>query len=137
MNKLKGKIIGIESSENISLIEVRTDIGNICAVVVETPETAEYLKIGNDVYVLFKETELSVGKNFSGMISLRNRFECVVDEIQKGKVLTRLVLRSGDKIIKSVITTRSAQKMGIKKGDKLTAFVKTNEVSLMEISDGG
>ena len=137
MNRLRGKIVNIESSESISLVEVKTDIGNICAVVVETPETAEYLKVNNDIYVLFKETEVSIGKELSGMISLRNRFECVVDEIQKGKVLTRLILKCGDRVIKSVITTKSAQRMEIKKGDDVTALVKTNEVSLMEITDGG
>ncbi len=136
MNRLRGKIVNIESSESISLVEVKTDIGNICAVVVETPETAEYLKVNNDIYVLFKETEVSIGKELSGMISLRNRFECVVEEIQKGKVLTRLVLKCGDNLIKSVITTRSAERMEIKKGDSVTALVKTNEVSLMEIPDG-
>ncbi len=136
MNRLKGKITSIESSESISLVEVRTDIGNICAVVVETPETAEYLKINNNIYVLFKETEVSIGKELSGMISLRNRFKCVVEEIQKGKVLTRLVLRCNNNLIKSVITTRSAERMEIKKGDTVLAFVKTNEVSLMEIPDG-
>ena len=137
MNRLRGRIINIESSESISLVEVKTDIGYICAVVVETPETAGYLKIKNDIYVLFKETEVSIGKELSGMISLRNRFECVVEEVEKGKVLTRLILKCKDKIIKSVITTRSAEKMKIKKGDNVTALVKTNEVSLMEITDGG
>ncbi|HHG74477.1 MAG TPA: tobe domain protein [Persephonella sp.] len=136
MNRLKGKIINIESSESISLVEVKTDIGNICAVVVETPKTADYLKVNNSIYVLFKETEVSIGKKLSGMISLRNRFGCIVEEIQKGKVLTRLILRCRDKTIKSVITTRSAENMNIKKGDLVTALVKTNEVSLMEIPDG-
>ena len=137
MNRLKGKIINIESSESISLVEVKTDIGNICAVVVETPETAEYLKVNNSIYVLFKETEVSVGKELSGMISLRNRFNCIVYEIQIGKVLTRLILKCGGNLIKSVITTRSAKNMKIKKGDTVIALVKTNEVSLMEITDGG
>ncbi|WP_293445762.1 TOBE domain-containing protein [Persephonella sp.] len=136
MNRLKGRIINIESSESISLVEVKTEIGNICAVVVETPKTSDYLKVNNSIYVLFKETEVSIGKELSGMISLRNRFECIVEEIQKGKVLTRLVLRCRDKTIKSVITTRSAENMNIKKGDFVIALVKTNEVSLMEIPDG-
>ncbi|SNZ10063.1 molybdenum-pterin binding domain-containing protein [Persephonella hydrogeniphila] len=136
MNKIRGIIVNIESSENVSLVEVDTPVGKICSVVIETPETADYLKKGNEVYVLFKETEVSVGKNFSGEISLRNRVECIVKEIQKGKILSRIVLQSDGEDIVSVITTRSAERMNIQKGDNVTAFIKTNEVSLMEIVNG-
>ncbi|MDQ7056813.1 MAG: TOBE domain-containing protein [Persephonella sp.] len=116
MNKIIGKIKNIESSDNISLVEIETEIGNMCAVVVETPQTATYLKIGEEVYVLFKETEVSVGKNVSGMLSLRNKISCSVERIEKGRILTRLTLKCRGKLIRSIITTKSAEKMGITVG---------------------
>ncbi len=136
MNKIAGKIKYIESSDSISLLEIDTEIGGMCAVVVETSETAGYLKIGREVYVLFKEIEVSIGKNISGMLSMRNKIPCTVKEIKKGKVLTRLILKCRSKTIKSVITTKSANEMNVNVGDEVIAFIKTNEITLMEKSDG-
>jgi molybdopterin-binding protein len=136
MNKIKGVIVSIESSESISLVEIDTPVGRVCSVVVETPETAEYLRDGNEVYILFKETEVSIGKDFSGGISLRNKIDCTVKEIRRGKILSRIVLECGKEKIVSIITTGSADRMNIQIGDRVTAFIKTNEVSLMEIVNG-
>ncbi len=136
MNKIPGKIKHIESSDSISLVEIETEIGSMCAVVVETPETADYLKVGREVYVLFKETEVSVGKDFSGMLSMRNKIPCRVEKVERGKILTRLILKCSNTAIKSIITTRSADMMDIRVGESITAFIKTNEVSLMEKKGG-
>ena len=136
MNKLPGKITKILSSESISLVEVKTEIGNISSVIVETPKTAKYLKIGQEIYVLFKETEVSIGKNLSGMISMRNKIPCIIEKIDKGNILSRCVLKSNNIEIISVITSQSVECMDLKIGDRVIALIKTNEVSLLERPDG-
>ncbi|MBK3332763.1 tobe domain protein [Persephonella atlantica] len=136
MNRIKGKITGIESSGSISLVDVDTPLGKLCAVIVETPSTADYLTVGNQIYVLFKETEVSIGKNLSGELSLRNKIPCIVEKVDKGKILSRVVLRCKDIRIKSIITSRSVERMAIKEGDNVVALIKTNEVSLMESDNG-
>jgi len=63
-------------------------------------------------------------------LSTRNHLKGTIDEIQMGDVLTHVTMRVGDSIIESVITRRSAEEMGLKKGDAVTAVVKATEVMI-------
>ncbi len=130
MNKLTGQIVFIESSESMSMIDVNVDGDVFSAIVLETPKTAGYLKIGEIVVLLFKETEVSIAKNFSGMISLRNRIKSKIKQIETDVLLTKIVLEYGSAQIVSIISTRSAQKLELKIGDPVEWLLKTNEISL-------
>jgi len=132
MNKIKGKVKNITSGKDVSLVEVDTPIGTVHSVVIGDGSLFEHLQVGKDVYVLFKETEVSIGKDLSGQISLRNRFRCVIKRIEEGQVLSRIILDCGGTEIVSIITTGSVKRMGLENGDNVCALVKTNEVSLME-----
>ena len=107
MNKLKGKITNIESSEHISIVDIDVEGDLFSSVIIETPETADYLRIGNEIFILFKETEVSIGKALSGNLSLRNRLKSKIKTIKMGTVLTEIVLDYKEKDIISIITTRS------------------------------
>jgi molybdopterin-binding protein len=61
-------------------------------------------------------------------LSARNHLPGTVEEITLGDVLAHVTVRVGDNVIESVITRRSADEMGLKKGDKVTAVVKATEV---------
>jgi len=63
-------------------------------------------------------------------LSARNHLKGIVDEIQFGDVLVHVTVRVGDSIIESVITRRSAEDLGLKKGDSVTAVVKATEVMI-------
>lgn len=63
-------------------------------------------------------------------LSARNHLTGVIEEIIIGDVLVHVTVRVGDNIIESVITKRSADEMGLKKGDSVTAVVKATEVML-------
>jgi len=132
MNKLLGKIMNIESSEHISIVDIDVEGDLFSSIIIETPETADYLKIGNEVFMLFKETEVSIGKALSGKLSLRNRLTSKIKTIEKGKVLTKIVLDYKGKDIVSVITTRSTNNLDLKVGDEVQGLVKANEVTIMK-----
>jgi len=112
-------------------IDVNGDV--FSSIVLETPAGASYLKQGSRVAVLFKETEVSIGKNLSGLISLRNRFKARVKHIERSQILSKVHLNYKDKEIVSIISTRSAQKLGLVEGDEVEWLVKTNEVSLCSL----
>ena len=61
-------------------------------------------------------------------LSARNHLPGIVEEITLGDVLAHVSVRVGENTIESVITRRSADDMGLKKGDKVTAVVKATEV---------
>ena len=131
MNKLLGKIIRIESSEHMSLVDIDVSGEVFCSVVLETPQTAAYLIEGAAITILFKETEVSIAKNLSGQISLRNRFHGVVHSIECSNILAKIILNYKNTQITSIITSRSVDKLALKKGDEVEWLVKTNEVSLL------
>ena len=130
MNKLIGKIIQIESSQHMSMVDIDVNGDVFSSIILETPATATYLKQGNQITMLFKETEVSIGKNLSGLISLRNRFKAIIKELEKSDILTKVLLDYKGKEIISIITSRSSQKLALAVGDSVEWLVKTNEVSL-------
>ena len=61
-------------------------------------------------------------------LSARNHLKGTIEEIQLGDVLAHVTVRVAAGVIESVITRRSAEEMGLKKGDAVTAVVKATEV---------
>lgn len=136
MNSLRGRIVSIESNDHVSLVDVEVSGDVFTATLLETPEDAAYLQVGNAVDVLFKETEVSLAKGLSGLISLRNRVITTVKQVRSGVILSEVVLDYRGQPLRSIITTRSIRRLDIKAGDEVEALVKANEMTLMEVVDG-
>ena len=132
MNELSGRITSVESSEDMSIVEVDVSGDRFCTIILETPATASYLKIGTEITLLFKETEVSIAKSLSGFISLRNRIPSQVKRIEKSPLLSKVVLNYKDREIVSIITTSSVKRLDLKEGDFVEWLVKTNEISLLK-----
>ena len=65
-------------------------------------------------------------------LSARNQLEGTVEEVQLGGVMAHVVVRVGNNQIESVITRRSAEQMGLKAGDDVTAIIKSTEVLIQK-----
>ena len=135
MNRLRGRISQIESNGFISLVDVAVGADNFTAILLETPARAPYLAIGREVQVLFKETEVSLAKNLSGLLSLRNRLRGRVQHIRRGVILSEVALDYQGQSVTSIITTRAVDRLNLQVGDEVEALIKANEVSLMEVDD--
>lgn len=130
MNTLKGTIFNIETYEGISLVQLNS-LGNILtSVVIDTPDTANYLKEGKVVNILFKETEVMIAKEFFGCISIQNKIPCTIKSVKTGKILCELELTFGDTNIKSIITSNACKQLQLTEGEKVIALIKSNEISL-------
>lgn len=130
MNRLKGKIVTIEHNSHMSLVDVAVDGDVFTATLLETPETAGYLKVGNAVALLFKETEVSLAKDLAGLISLRNRFQATVCGIERGSILSAVRLDYHGLPLTSIVTTRGIDRLQLAVGDAVEALVKANEMVL-------
>ncbi|PYL19599.1 MAG: transporter [Verrucomicrobia bacterium] len=62
--------------------------------------------------------------------SIRNRLPGTIEKIVSDKVVSELVIRTAAGEITSIITTGSAERMNLKKGDKVFAVIKATEVSV-------
>jgi len=63
-------------------------------------------------------------------ISARNQLEGKVVKVTLGDIMAHVDVKIGKSRIESVITRRSAEQLGLKKGDKVTVVIKSTEVML-------
>ena len=132
MNKLPGKITKVQQSGAILLVDVDVDGHGFSALLIESATHPEWLQTGNTIDLVFKETEVTLAKNLSGIISMRNRMKCIVQQIERGELLSKINLKFQEYIVTSAITTRAVDSLQLAIGDDLEALVKANEVSLMK-----
>lgn len=131
MNQLVGKITEIQSHEGISLVKLRTESNiNFTSILLDTPETADYLKIGNSAKIIFKETEVIISKDLNPKISVQNQISCKIQSIKVGVVLSQIFLTFAGEKISSIITSNAYRQLNLSENDEIVALIKTNEISL-------
>lgn len=133
MNKLTGIITQIQQSGAILLVDVDIDGHGFSALLIESATQPQWLQKGNTIDLVFKETEVSLAKGLSGLISLRNRMMCKVLQVERGELLSTVTLQFQKYTIASAITTRSVDSLQILPGDEIEAMVKANEISLAKL----
>lgn len=130
MNRLSGHIAAVESDGALSLVDVQVGESLFSALVVETPEECDYLKIGSAVEILFKETEVAIAKGLTGAISLRNRHSSIIQNLRFGGLLCEVTFACENTNVISLITARSAKRLELAVGDTVEWLIKANEISL-------
>lgn len=130
MNQLRGQVAAVDCNGQMSLVNVRVGDDTFTALLLETPESADYLRVGTEVTLLFKETEVSLAKNLSGLISLRNRFPATVCGIEQGDILSAVTLDYRGHRLTSLITSRALVQLQLAVGDEVEALVKANEMMI-------
>ena len=130
MNTLSGEIAAIKVKNALSLVYINVTSARLCAIVIDTPESAPYLRTGNRIKVIFKETEVIIGTGKNQQISLQNRISGQVKAVESGDLLSKVTVDTPAGEIVSVITTNAVKQLHIKAGSQVTAMIKTNEVML-------
>lgn len=130
MNIIKGQIASIKTSGSLSIVEVTAGENKFKTIVIDTSETAEYLQTGNNVKLLFKETEVAIGIGDLSNISLQNRIAGTIKKLEIGDLQAKITLETEVGIVKSIITADAAQQLNLKEGMVAKALIKTNEVML-------
>jgi len=131
MNKLQGILQTVQTAGPIALADIDVAGDIMSALLVDGDAQTAQLTPGATVLVLFQETEVSLAKNLSGLLSLRNRLLARITQIDKGAILTRTVLDFRGQSLVSIITTRSAQRLSLQIGDEVEALIKANEVTVV------
>ncbi len=132
MNRIEVTIQHIAHSGGILLVDLIADGIELTALLIDSVYNPVWLYEGNDIYAVFKETEVSIAKNFSGMISLRNKIPCRIEQIDRGELMSLVKLSFRLISITSAITTRSVDSLELQAGEEVTAMIKANEVTLIE-----
>jgi len=130
MNILKGEIESIRVNGGLSIVRVQVGDLKFSTIVIDTPKTDKHLKKGNEIQVIFKETEVIIGIGNMDGISLRNKLFGEVVSIESDKLLSKIVVKTSVGNITSIITSNAVEQLQIKMGSMVTAMVKTNELML-------
>jgi len=132
MNRLKGIIELINSHDELLLIELNVQQTKMKAIIIGKPNDYSYLEIGNEIAILFKETEVTISIDKTLNISTQNKLTCTIDSINKGQLLSQVNLNFNGITLSSIITTSSVENLNLKHQDTVTALIKTNEIILSE-----
>ncbi len=134
MNKIKGKIYHIESAEGITLVDIRIDEDEFSSLIINSESTDEYIMVGNEVNMLFKETEISV-KNYHGEFNKKrqNKIITKVENIKNGIILSELKFSYKENLITVIILTRLLKELALKIGEKAILILRTQEILLSSV----
>ena len=130
LNSLKGTILNLKNHGNLTLVEVQLKSSVFKSIIIDNSDSENLLVKGKSIDVLFKETEVIIGKDIEHPISLRNRLKCEIRKIEKGELLSKLTLDCDDGEVRSIITSNAVDQLELKIGELVWAMIKTNEVML-------
>lgn len=130
MNQLHGFITDSSGDENIRIIDVRVGEDRFTSIFIDDSTDDALYTPGTPVNLIFKETEVSIGKDITGKLSLRNRIQSTIKEINRGKVISEVILDYNGIPVASVITTRSVDNLELSPGDRVVGLVKANEMTI-------
>ncbi|WP_025742004.1 TOBE domain-containing protein [Aquimarina pacifica] len=129
MNTLRGHISTIQTHGSLSLVQVCVHEDVFwTTIVIETPDTASYLCQGKEITLMFKETEVSISTDLDLNISIHNKAQGTILEIEKGILLSKLVLATNLGNITALLTSKAINLLQLKIGDPIVAMVKTTEI---------
>ena len=65
-------------------------------------------------------------------VSARNRLPGTIVRVRLGGVMAQVTIRVGRQLVEAVITRESAEEMGLAKGDRVAALIKSTEVMVLK-----
>lgn len=132
MNSFKGKIVKIETSGSLSLVEIIVSGFFLKTILVETPETACFLKENKVINIFLKETEVIIGKGISHSTSIQNKIPGVILEIEKDRLLSKIIIDTNIGGISAIIETNAIDELQLEVGEKVMAMIKYNDIMISE-----
>lgn len=132
MNIVTGVITSIKVSGNISLVTVTANNISFKTMVIETPGTAAWLKMDNKINVIFKETEVIIGKGLEHLVSLQNKVPGEIIEIQRGELMSKITVNTIVGNIVAIISLDAVMQLNLQPGETVTAMIKTNEIMISQ-----
>ncbi len=130
MNVFEGTVFSIRTSGKMSQVVVKSGDITFTTIVIDTPESCDYLVEGKPIQVIFKETEVIISKDLNPAISLRNRVKGTIDSIERGELLSKIEIRCSAGVISSYITSNAVEELNLDVGDLVLAMIKSNEIML-------
>jgi molybdopterin-binding protein len=130
MNKIRVKIEKIQSNQQLTIVTFSSKVHKLKMMSLELDSDITEAK---ELFLTTKASNISIAKDFSGMISCANQLDVTIDSIEMGELLCSLELAFEDTLLQSIITADSAKRMELKTKDRVTALIKSSDISILEV----
>ena len=123
MNALLGEITGFDETNELSLVRVRTAVGDFSVLMLNFSHSLNAQK-GTKVELLFKENELILAQK-NAKISADNAFLGKITGIERGKMLWQVFLKQD---LSTIITAQAGEALNLSLNDEVSCFVKADNI---------
>lgn len=130
MNTFTAEVKKIYSVDNLTI--VKFDFDGV-ALSMMSLELNSSVKAGARVKLSTKPTHVAIAKAFSGEVSYSNQLPAKILHVKNGELLSSITLQVKSTTLESIITRESSERMNLHVDDEVTAFIKANELSILEI----
>ena len=127
MNQFTAMVTQIENIENLHLVSF--EFGNQTIKMLSL-ELNELLEIESTAKLSVKSTNISIAKNFTGLISYANQLHAKVITVNNGRLLSSIQLSVEGFRFESVVTLEASLDMGLSDGDEVLVLIKCCEISV-------
>ena len=122
---IKAKISAIEQNDGVSVFEFSAE--NLSLKMLSL-ENLQNLKIGDEVRLGFKSSDVFVATSALINCSVSNEIKAEISNIQKGQITSSLHLNAGKFEFESIISTASLKRLNLALGDQIYAYVKATSL---------
>jgi len=130
MNKIVATISQIHNIDNLNIVEFKF---NDLKLKMMSLDLNSNTKVGQKVVLTTKPTHVAIAKNIEGKLSYSNQIIAIIDNIDKGELLSVINSKIGDTKLQSIITSDSANRMELKIGDEIILLIKASDMSILEV----
>ena len=122
---IKAKISAIEQNDGVSVFEFSAE--NLSLKMLSL-ENLQNLKIGDEVRLNFKSSDVFVATSPLLNCSVSNEIKAQISDIQKGEITSSLHLNADKFEFESIISTASLKRLNLAPGDQIYAYVKATSL---------
>ena len=122
---IKAKISAIEQNDGVSVFEFSAE--NLSLKMLSL-ENLQNLKIGDEVRLGFKSSDVFVATSPLLNCSVSNEIKAQISDIKKGQITSSLHLNAGEFEFESIISTSSLKRLNLALGDQIYAYVKATSL---------
>ena len=122
---IKAKISAIEQTGGVSVFEFSAE--NLSLKMLSL-EHLPHLKIGDEVWLGFKSSDVFVATSPLLNCSVSNEIKAQISDIQRGQITSSLHLNAGEFEFESIISAASLKRLNLALGDQIYAYVKATSL---------
>ncbi|MCB9223156.1 MAG: TOBE domain-containing protein [Crocinitomicaceae bacterium] len=130
MNKIRGIVSKLASSEGINLIEGKVNNDIIKVLTISSNQGNFQINENDHIDFLFKETAVTIGRLPFEHLAVVNQLKGRLKDVVSGGILTKLELDYQGVLLKSILLTETFDRLQLHLEDEVCIFIKSSEIML-------